>query len=155
MPWYRKNSFYNAYERYFYGINSFSTISKLFLAHIKDNYNITSKNNEKFLINNSIIENLNFWKNIYPTWEQDTFAVFDKYLKKDKVFIDIGAWIGTTSMYGSRKSKHVYSVEADSLSIKDLSQNLSDNCINNNFTIINKAVLRKIMLKSILLKICL
>ena len=140
IPWYTKNLFYNEYEKYIYGINSFSTISKLFLTNVRDNYSITNKNDEKFLINNSITENLNFWKKIYPTWEPDTFAIFDKLLKKNKVFIDIGAWIGTTSMYGCRKSKHVYSVEADNLSIKDLSINLSNNCINNNYTVIDKAV---------------
>jgi FkbM family methyltransferase len=146
LPWYRKNLFYNEYEKYIYGINSFSnssTMSKLFLTYINDNYSIINKNDEKFLINNSIIENLDFWKNIYPAWEPNTFAVFDKYLQKDKVFIDIGSWIGTTSMYGCRKSKHVYSIEADNLSIKDLSLNLSNNCINNNYTVINKAVFSK------------
>ena len=146
LPWYRKNLFYNQYEKYIYAINSFSnssTMSKLFLTHINKNYYITSKNNEKFLIDNTILDNLYFWQKIYPTWESDTFSTFDKYLNKDKVFIDIGAWIGTTSMYGSRKSKHVYAVEADILSVKDLSLNLSNNCINNNYTIINKAVYNK------------
>jgi len=143
LPWYIKNSFYNLYEKYIYGINNYSTISKLFLSHININYNITSKNNEKFIIDNKILDNLHFWQKIYPTWESDTFSTFDKYLKKDKIFIDIGAWIGTTSMYGSRKSKHVYAVEADILSVKDLSLNLSNNCINNNYTVINKAVYHK------------
>jgi len=143
LPWYIKNSFYNVYEKYIYGINNYSTISKLFLNHIDINYNITSKNNEKFLIDNAILDNLHFWQKIYPTWESDTFSTFDKYLNKDKVFIDIGAWIGTTSMYGSRKSRHVYSVEADILSVKDLSLNLTNNCIDNNYTVINKAVYNK------------
>tara|TARA_Y100000590_G_scaffold59177_1_gene62757 strand:+ start:3690 stop:5090 length:1401 start_codon:yes stop_codon:yes gene_type:complete len=140
LPWYKNNSFYNAYEKYIYGTNSYSTISKLFLTHIYNDFIITSKNNEKFLIEKSISENSDFWKNIYPSWESDTFQVFDRFLNKKKIFIDIGAWIGTTSMYGSRKSKHVYSVEADNLSIKDLSLNLSNNCIDNNYTLINKAI---------------
>ena len=76
--------------------------------------------------------------NITP--QRDSFT---KMEYKDKVFIDIGSWIGTTSMYGCRKSKHVYSIEADNLSIKDLSLNLSNNCINNNYTVINKAVFSK------------
>ena len=143
LPWYKKNSFYNAYEKYIYGTNSYSTISKLFLTHIYNNYSITNKNNEKFLIDSSISDNLDFWKNIYPAWEPDTFAIFDRFFSTNKIFIDIGAWIGTTSMYGSRKSKHVYSIEADNLSIKDLSLNLSNNCINNNFTIIDKAIYNK------------
>ena len=81
-----------------------------------------------------------FWKG--PEKFEFT-KIFTKLIKKADVFIDIGAWIGTTSMYGSRKSKHVYAVEADILSVKDLSLNLSNNCININYTIINKAVYNK------------
>jgi FkbM family methyltransferase len=45
-------------------------------------------------------------------------------------------------MYGSRKSKHVYSVEADNNSFRDMSANLKTNCINN-YTLINKAIFNK------------
>ena len=144
LPWYRKNLFYNQYEKYIYGINSFSTsstMSKLFLNHIDKNYYITSKNDEKFLINNMILEGLQFWKKKYPNWEKNIFNVFDKYLNKNKVFIDVGARTGATSMYGSRKSKHVYAVEDNVLLIKDLSLNLSNNSINKNYTIIKKNIM--------------
>ena len=60
-------------------------------------------------------------------------------MSKDKVYINIGGWIGTTAMYGSRKSKHVYSIEADKFSFKDLTKNLKTNC-ENNYTLINKAI---------------
>jgi hypothetical protein len=39
------------------------------------------------------------------------FEVFNKYLSKDKVFIDIGKWIIPTSLYASRKSKRVFGIE--------------------------------------------
>jgi len=139
IPWYKKNPFYNEYEKYIYGTNSYSTISKLFLTHIYNNYHIISKNDEKFLIDVSISKNINFWKNIYSTWEKETFTIFDKYLSKNKIFIDFGADIGAMSIYGSRKSKHVYSIENDILSVKDLSLNLSNNSNNNNYTIINRS----------------
>ena len=42
-------------------------------------------------------------------------------------------------MYGSRKSKYVFSVDADKKSIKDMILNMKNNC-ENNYTIINKAV---------------
>ena len=140
IPWYKKNSFYNEYEKYIYGTNSYSTISKLFLTHIYKNYIVTNKNNEKFLIDNSISNSLDFWKNTYPNWKTDQFAILDKYLRKDKIFLDFGAQTGETSIYASRKSKHVYSLETDTLLIKDLSLNLSNNSNNNNFTLINKFI---------------
>ena len=42
-------------------------------------------------------------------------------------------------MYGSRKSKYVYSVEADNGSFKDMTKNFKINC-KNNYTLINKAI---------------
>ena len=53
--------------------------------------------------------------------------------------IDIGGWIGTTSMYGSRKSKHVYCVEAEKKSFDDMTENFKNNC-EDNYTLINKAI---------------
>jgi FkbM family methyltransferase len=97
------------------------------------------KNDELIIIeNNPNDPNLNFWCNIYQNWENDTFQVFDKYLSKDKVFIDIGGWIGTTCIYGSKKSKKVYVVEADKQSVKDLKYNSSLN--SDNIEIIDKAI---------------
>lgn len=99
-----------------------------------------TKQDELFLIEkNSSNANINFWEHIYTNWERDTFEIFDKFLDKNKVFIDIGGWIGTTAMYGSRKSKYVYSIEADTKSVNDMSINLKNNC-KQNYTLIDKAI---------------
>tara|TARA_B110000285_G_scaffold204034_1_gene240672 strand:+ start:469 stop:1845 length:1377 start_codon:yes stop_codon:yes gene_type:complete len=143
LPWYINNIVYNVYERYKFAYEStlsVSTINDTYKQEISTNYNIILKNKETFLISNSIRDNLDFWKNIYANWENDTFEIFDTYLNKDKIMIDIGGWIGTTAMYGSRQSKHVYCIEADTLSFNDLSLNMNNNCINNNYTLINKAI---------------
>jgi predicted RNA methylase len=117
-----------------------STIAKFIIRYTDENYTKIYKNNELFFIKNKQNDkNFEFWKNIYTNWENDTFAVFDKYLNKDKIFIDIGGWIGTTCMYGSRKSKHVYSIEADINSFNDMSDNCKINC-KNNYTLINNAI---------------
>lgn len=142
LPWYIKNDIYNPYENYTQNINTtnISTISKIIKSYTENKYLKIYKNNELFLIeNDEINQNLSFWKNIYSQWENETFEIFDKYLSKDKVFIDIGGWIGTTAMYGSRKSKHVYSIEADNNSFNDMTNNFTINC-KNNYTLINKAI---------------
>jgi FkbM family methyltransferase len=142
LPWYIENGIHNTYETYINSINStgISTISRIVTSYTENNYLKIYKNHELFLIkNDESNQNLSFWKNIYSRWENGTFAVFDKYLSKDKIFIDIGGWIGTTSMYGSRKSKQVYSIEADNKSFNDMMINLTTNCINN-YTLINKAI---------------
>jgi len=146
LPWYRENEVYNVYENYLGSINTdgaISTTAKMIKSHTEDKYLKIQKNSELFLIEkNEGNPNLSFWENIYGQWERETFDVFDRCLSKDKIFIDIGGWIGTTAMYSSRKSKHVYSVEADNNSFRDMSANLKTNCINN-YTLVNKAIFNK------------
>jgi FkbM family methyltransferase len=142
IPWYRDNEVYNVYDNYINNINttSISSISKTIKTYIEDKYLLIYKNCELFLIENNLNNpNLFFWKDMYEQWEKYTFKVFDKYLSKDKVFIDIGGWIATTSMYGSRKSKHVYAIESDNDSFNDMTINLKANC-ENNYTLINKVI---------------
>jgi hypothetical protein len=144
LPWYVENEIYNVYENYTHNLKinetAISTTSNIIIKYVEDSYLKIYKNNELFLIeNNESNENLSFWKNIFNIWEIATFEVFDKYLSKDKIFIDIGGWIGTTALYGSRKSKHVYTIEADNKSVNDMIINLKTNC-ENNYTVINKAI---------------
>jgi FkbM family methyltransferase len=143
LPWYLDNKIYNIYNLfslYNNAVDNISTFKKVIFSYINNNYFKITKNDESFFIKNTPEDpNLSFWNDIYSTWENDTFEILDKFLNKDKIFIDIGAWIGPTSIYGSRKSKHVFSIEADNLSFYDLSFNLYNNC-DKNYTLINKAI---------------
>lgn len=142
IPWYVNNSVYNVYENYMIQsqIKSISTCKGIIMNNILNNNIKVNKNDEIFFIkNDNTNQNLSFWKDIYSWWGGDTFVVFDKYLDKNKVFIDIGGWIGTACMYGSRKSKHVFSVEADNKSFVDMESNCKLNCIEN-YTLINNAI---------------
>lgn len=141
IPWYINNWIYNIYDNYamLKSLSHVSTSANLILSHIDTNYIKINKNDVYFFIKNTDEDpNLYFWKNIYSDWERETFEVFDKFLQEDKVFIDIGAWIGTTTIYGCRKSKHVYSVEADYKSCISLENNCQLNC--DNYTIIHNAI---------------
>nr|QBK89656.1 MAG: methyltransferase domain protein [Pithovirus LCPAC001] len=59
-------------------------------------------------------------------------------MDKNKTFIDIGGWIGTTCIYASRLSKRVLTVEADTQSIKYLRKNCKNNA--RNIECINRAI---------------
>jgi FkbM family methyltransferase len=141
LPWYKNNSLMNVYENYL--INNQTTIIstnlRVFVPYIENNFFKINKNDEFFLIEKKDNNNLDFWVNTYTNWENETFEIFDRFLNKNKIFIDIGGWIGTTSMYGSRKSKHVYTVEADKKSFEDMSLNCKNNC-EQNYTLINNAI---------------
>ena len=133
LPWYKCNPHYNVYENYEIcnKTTDISSIKKLILSYIEENYIKVTKNDELFLFDlKKGLEsgNMSFLSN----WQEETFYVFDNFLRKDKVFIDIG---GTTAMYGSRKSKHVYLVEADN----KLNSDMQTNCVQN-YTLVNNTI---------------
>ena len=116
-------------------------MSSIIVNDIKDKYSKITKNDETFFIQKSD-PNANFWTNVYSGWESETFDIFDSFLSPDRICIDIGAWVGTTSMYAARKSKKVISVEADGVSMPFLKENCKNNC-NNNVHFVHKAVYSK------------
>jgi len=143
IPWYKLNNVINIYDEYrIYNKSTYSTMSKLFIDSFNERYAIIPKNNDCIIINKDVDDpNYHFWTKIFSSWENDTFIVFDKILNKNKTFIDIGGWIGTTCIYSSRKSKNVYVVEADKESIISLKENCRLN--SDNITIIDKAIYNK------------
>lgn len=73
-----------------------------------------------------------FWKGFADkSWEPSTFRIFDKCLQKDKVFVDIGAWIGPTVLYAAPRAKQVFAFEPDPVAYKSLVQNLHLNKVAN------------------------
>lgn len=71
-----------------------------------------------------------FWGQ-YSSWETNTFNIFDKFLKKDKCFLDIGAWVGATSIYAAQLCDKIYCIEPDPVAFNFLQQNLTLNNITN------------------------
>lgn len=140
IPWYVENNIYNIYSinKIVYNDAVHSTIRNTLKQHSDDNYECVNKNKEVFYINKSQ-KNIDFFKNIFSSWEKDTFEIFDKFLDKNKTFIDIGAWIGATGMYASRMSKDIICLEADIDAFRELELNMKDNC-EKNYKLINKPI---------------
>jgi len=149
IPWYKKNEIYNVYESYCSYINSptidshsnnkISTTGNLYINYIHNNYIKAIKNNEIFFIENKENNNIDFWKNNYSKWRNFLFIILDKFLDNNKYFINIGDWNSATSMYGSRKSKHIICLEPDVNTFNNIISNLEINC-NKNYTVINKSI---------------
>jgi FkbM family methyltransferase len=103
-----------------------------------------SKNNIKFkVISNPMT--IGVWDRINQNdWENETFKIFDRFLKPQNSYIDIGAWIGPTALYGAYKAKHVYAVEPDPVAFKELITNLGLNrSIAPKVTCINAAIAKQ------------
>lgn len=73
-----------------------------------------------------------FWAQFADgSWEPSTFKIFDRFLNPEKNFVDIGAWIGPTTLYAAPKAKAVYAFEPDLIAHRHLCQNLDLNRITN------------------------
>lgn len=73
-----------------------------------------------------------FWRKASSgAWEPETFAVLDRFLSTDRDYLDIGAWIGPTVLYGARKARHVWCFEPDPVAYRHLAWNLELNDIRN------------------------
>jgi FkbM family methyltransferase len=64
-------------------------------------------------------------------WEANTFEIFNHVKNPNKNAIDIGAWIGTTTIWLSKNFKEVLAIDADKISTKALESNLKNSeCFN-------------------------
>lgn len=60
-------------------------------------------------------------------WEPETFEIMEKYLDKDHSYVDFGAWIGPTVLFGAQIAKKVYALEPDMVAFDAFRTNLEMN----------------------------
>lgn len=73
-----------------------------------------------------------FWRKAASgRWEPETFEVLSRFLDKGRDYLDIGAWIGPTVLYGARKARRVIAVEPDPNAFRALSWNIELNGLEN------------------------
>jgi FkbM family methyltransferase len=69
-----------------------------------------------------------YWSSVSNgVWEPQTFNVFDKFIDSTHSIIDIGAWIGPTTLYGCQLAKHCHAIEPDPVAFKKLKYNVALN----------------------------
>ena len=84
------------------------------------------KNDKIFFVNSSPLNH--FWALLQLNlWEPNTFKIFDTFLDPDHSYIDLGAWIGPTVLYGCQKAKFCYAIEPDPVAFKQLKDNVELN----------------------------
>ncbi len=84
------------------------------------------KNGKTFFVNSS--NNASFWASMQVgVWEPETFKIFDIFLDKNHSYIDLGAWIGPTVLYGCQNAKFCYAIEPDPVAFKQLKNNVDLN----------------------------
>ncbi|WP_411882533.1 FkbM family methyltransferase [Polaromonas sp. YR568] len=69
-----------------------------------------------------------FWGRVAAgLWEPQTFEVFQRFLRPDRSYIDVGAWIGPTVLYGALLSRRVHALEPDPVAFAELAANVDAN----------------------------
>ncbi|WP_059041716.1 FkbM family methyltransferase [Paenibacillus rubinfantis] len=92
-------------------------------------------------IKDEIPKHADFWRYNYRHWEEETFRIFNRFLESTYDYLDIGAWIGPTVLYGSQKSKHVYAIEPNKMVYNELIENVRLNTMHSHkVTCINAAL---------------
>jgi FkbM family methyltransferase len=89
----------------------------LMLVHLRNqDFNVVSGRNDRY------------WHGITSgAWEPDTYPIFERFVDRDHSYIDMGAYIGPTLLYGCQIAKRVYGIEPDPIAFDELQQNVSLN----------------------------
>ena len=67
-----------------------------------------------------------FWNN-FLNWEQNDLDFVIENGEQDKIFIDIGAWIGPYTLIAASMGMKVYAFEPDKIAFQDLKKNIELN----------------------------
>ncbi len=68
--------------------------------------------------------NTDYWTLVNSgKWEPETFDVFDRFIDSKTTFLDIGAWIGSTSLYGAQRAKMTHAFEPDPVAYETFQSN--------------------------------
>ncbi len=69
-----------------------------------------------------------FWNEVTRgEWEPQTFAIFERFLNREHSYIDIGAWIGPTLLFGCQFARAAYALEPDPIAYVELEKNVALN----------------------------
>jgi FkbM family methyltransferase len=69
-----------------------------------------------------------YWDSVTAgRWEPQTFGALHRFLSGDFSYIDIGAWIGPTALYGANFARRVYAIEPDTTAYAELAANVALN----------------------------
>ena len=60
-------------------------------------------------------------------WEPATFRVFERFIDREHSYIDMGAFVGPTLLYGCQIARRAYGIEPDPIAYAELQQNIDGN----------------------------
>jgi FkbM family methyltransferase len=92
--------------------------------------NITSVEKNGISFNVALNNYADFWSDTENrAWDELPLAILDHYTEKNSVIIDIGAWIGATSLYTANRASKILAFEPDPVAYQALKENIESNPI--------------------------
>ena len=101
----------------------YSSLVKILKHFIKIKFIKVKRFGKSFYVTGNL-DYLFYWN---KCWEPQTHKILSKLLDLNHSFIDIGAFIGPTVLYGAHFAKKVYAIEPDPIAFKELKKNVSLN----------------------------
>jgi FkbM family methyltransferase len=69
-----------------------------------------------------------FWTRVASgAWESETFGLIERLSKPGAPFVDIGAWIGPTTLFAAARGSTVHAYECDPVALEHLRRNIAMN----------------------------
>ena len=94
-----------------------------------------------FLVNSSDYKE--FWNN-FENWEQNDLNFVIEKAEENKIFVDIGAWIGPYTLVAAKMGMKVFAYEPDKVAFKALKENIELNTFKYKPEIYNFGISKKI-----------
>ncbi len=86
---------------------------------------INSHNGSSFVVSDDPSAYGPFWERLVTgQWEPQTLALLDHLVTSSSLFVDIGAWIGPTTLYAAAKGANVDAYECDPIALAILRRNI-------------------------------
>ena len=69
-----------------------------------------------------------YWQGVADgEWEPATFRIFERFMDSEHCFIDMGAYVGVTLLYGCQIARRAYGIEPDPIAFAELKGNVQAN----------------------------
>ena len=69
-----------------------------------------------------------YWQGVAGgAWEPQTFRIFERFIDPQRSFIDMGAYVGVTLLYGCQIARRAYGIEPDPIAFAELRANVAAN----------------------------
>jgi len=75
-----------------------------------------------------VSRHVGFWESVASSaWEPQTFAVLERFVGADTVYVDVGAWIGPTVLFAGQRAARTLAFEPDPMAFPELEVNCEAN----------------------------